>query len=50
MFFVLYVDDLIFVGNNAKMIKKFKSVMEKIFEMANLRYMKYFLNLEVKQF
>ncbi|XP_061346732.1 uncharacterized mitochondrial protein AtMg00810-like [Gastrolobium bilobum] len=45
----LYVDDLIFMGNNAKMIQEFKSTMTREFEMTDLGLMKYFLGLEVRQ-
>ena len=47
MFIALYVDDLIFSGNNAELIETFKEVMKKEFEMADLGLMKYFLGLEV---
>ncbi|XP_047340122.1 secreted RxLR effector protein 161-like [Impatiens glandulifera] len=36
MVFALYVDDLIFTGSNAKLIKEFKEVMKKEFEMTDL--------------
>jgi len=49
MFTVLYVDDLIFTGNNAELIEAFKEVTKKEFEMTNLGLMKYFLGLEVVQ-
>ena len=49
MFTVLYVDDLIFTGNNAELIEAFKEVTKKEFEMTNLGLMKYFLCLEVVQ-
>jgi len=49
MFIALYVDGLIFMGNNPEMINEFKRVMEKEFEMNDLGNMKYFLELEVKQ-
>jgi Reverse transcriptase (RNA-dependent DNA polymerase) len=45
----LYVDDLIFMGNSSRMVKEFKGAMMKEFEMTDLRLMKYFLGLEVKQ-
>ncbi|KAJ3691578.1 hypothetical protein LUZ61_020742 [Rhynchospora tenuis] len=49
MFVALYVDDMIFKGNNNKMIEKFKLEMSKEFEMTDLGLMSYFLGLEVKQ-
>ncbi|KAJ4790458.1 reverse transcriptase [Rhynchospora pubera] len=49
MFVALYVDDMIFMGNNNDMIEKFKLKMSKEFEMTNLGLMSYFLGLEVKQ-
>jgi len=49
MFIALYVDDLIFTGNNAELIEAFKEVMKKEFEMTDLCLMKYFLGLEVVQ-
>jgi len=49
MFIALYVDDLIFTGNNAELIEAFKEVMKKEFEMTDLGLMKYFLGLEVIQ-
>ena len=49
MFIALYVDDLIFTGNNAELIEAFKEVMKKEFEMTDLGLTKYFLGLEVIQ-
>nr|GEV43200.1 retrovirus-related Pol polyprotein from transposon TNT 1-94 [Tanacetum cinerariifolium] len=45
----LYVDDLIFTGNNKLMIDQFKESMTQEFEMTDLGLMKYFLGLEVRQ-
>ena len=45
----LYVDDLIFMGNNEDMVKDFKKEMTQEFEMTDLGLMKYFLGIEVKQ-
>lgn len=45
----LYVDDLIFTGNNEQMFVKFKSSMKKEFDMSDLGCMKYFLGVEVVQ-
>ncbi|KAK2994441.1 hypothetical protein RJ640_001257 [Escallonia rubra] len=45
----LYVDDLIFAGNNVKMFDDFKKEMAKEFEMTNIGLMSYYLGIEVKQ-
>lgn len=45
----LYVDDLIFTGNDACMFEKFKSSMKDEFEMTDLGKMKYFLGVEIMQ-
>lgn len=45
----LYVDDLIFTGNDCVMIENFKKSMMHKFEMTDLGEMKYFLGVEVKQ-
>ena len=45
----LYVDDLIFLGNDDEMIEGFKSTMTREFEMTDLGLLKFFLGLEVKQ-
>ncbi|XP_068304332.1 uncharacterized mitochondrial protein AtMg00810-like [Pyrus communis] len=45
----LYVDDLIFTENDAKMFDEFKKSMMKEFEMTDLGLMHYYLGLEVIQ-
>lgn len=45
----LYVDDLIFIGNDEDMFKRFKESMKKEFDMTNLGKMRYFLGVEVVQ-
>ena len=45
----LYIDDLIFSGNNDEIIKEFKRTMTQEFEMTDLGLLKFFLGLEVKQ-
>jgi hypothetical protein len=45
----LYVDDLIFTGNNKMMFNSFKQSMMKEFDMTDLGRMRYFLGLEVFQ-
>jgi Reverse transcriptase (RNA-dependent DNA polymerase) len=49
LFVALYVDDLIFMGNNDEMIEEFKGTLTRKFEMTDLRLMKFFLGLEVRQ-
>ncbi|KAH9687063.1 hypothetical protein KPL70_014633 [Citrus sinensis] len=45
----LYVDNLIFTGNNENMFEEFKKSMEKEFDMSDLGKMRYFLGVEVVQ-
>ncbi|GKB26996.1 retrovirus-related pol polyprotein from transposon TNT 1-94 [Tanacetum coccineum] len=45
----LYVDDLIFTGNNVGMCEAFKMSMKQQFEMTDLGLMRYFLGVEVIQ-
>ncbi|CAL9016687.1 unnamed protein product [Prunus brigantina] len=45
----LYVDDLIFTGNDACLIEEFKCSMKSKFEMTDLGKMRYFLGVEVLQ-
>ena len=44
IFVALYVDDLIFMGNNNEMIEEFKGTMRREFEMTDLGLMKFFLS------
>ena len=46
---VLYVDDLIFIGNDKALIGEFKEAMKNEFEMTDLGLLKYFIGIEVKQ-
>ena len=46
---ILYVDGLIFTGNDNFLIGEFKEAMKNEFEMTNLGLIKYFLGIEVKQ-
>ena len=46
---VLYVDDLIFTGNEVSLIVDFKAVMKSEFEMTDLGLLRYFLGIEVKK-
>lgn len=45
----LYVDDLLFTGNNQTMFDDFKAAMFKEFEMTDCGLMNFFLGIEVKQ-
>lgn len=45
----IYVDDLIFTGNDVVMFDEFKSSMKNEFDMSDLGRMKYFLGVEVVQ-
>ncbi|KAH9743184.1 Integrase catalytic domain-containing protein [Citrus sinensis] len=45
----LYVDDLIFTGNDELMVLEFKSSMKHEFDMTHLGKMRYFLGLEILQ-
>ncbi|KAL0414443.1 UNVERIFIED_CONTAM: Retrovirus-related Pol polyprotein from transposon RE1 [Sesamum radiatum] len=45
----LYVDDLIYTGNNEKMIHDFKEDMMKTFKMSDLGLMHFFLGIEINQ-
>ncbi|CAH9103236.1 unnamed protein product [Cuscuta epithymum] len=45
----IYVDDLIFTGNNMTMFDEFKQVMTREFEMTDIGLMSYYLGIEVKQ-
>ena len=47
--FVLYVDDVIFTGNDAYLIENFKTVMKDEFEKTDMGLLKYFLGIEVEQ-
>ena len=45
----LYVDDLIYTGNNSQMMEEFKKAMMQKYEMTDLGLMRYFLGMQVKQ-
>ena len=45
----LYVDDLIYTGNNETMVKEFKDNMIRTFEMTYLGLMHYFVGIEMDQ-
>ena len=46
---VLYVDDLIFTGNEVSLIVDFKAVMKSEFEMTDLGFLRYFIGIEVEK-
>eukprot|EP00253_Pinus_taeda_P033335 PITA_33335 len=46
---VLYVDDVIFTGNDDYLIGNFKAVMKEEFEMTDMGLLRYFLGIEVDQ-
>jgi len=46
---VLYVDDVIFTGNDDYFIENFKTVMKEEFEMTDMGLLRYFLRIEVEQ-
>lgn len=45
----IYVDDLLFTGNDAELCEEFKSSMKLEFDMSDLGRMRYFLGVEVVQ-
>ncbi|CAA7052584.1 unnamed protein product [Microthlaspi erraticum] len=45
----IYVDDLIFSGNDEVMLEEFKQSMKREFEMTDLGLMRFFLGVEVRQ-
>lgn len=45
----LYMDDLLYTGNNAYLIDEFKESMKKQFDMTDLGNMRHFLGVEVTQ-
>eukprot|EP00253_Pinus_taeda_P022296 PITA_22296 len=46
---VLYVDDVIFTGNDNYLVKNFKTVMKDEIEMTDMGFLRYFLGIEVDQ-
>lgn len=49
LFVSLYMDDLIYTGNDLKMVNEFKQSMKGEVAMTNLGRMRYLLGIEVKQ-
>ncbi|CAM8884784.1 unnamed protein product [Rhodiola kirilowii] len=49
LFVCLYVDDLVYTGNDVDLCKDFNDSMKREFEVADLGTMKYFLGVEVTQ-
>eukprot|EP00253_Pinus_taeda_P023781 PITA_23781 len=46
---VLYVDDVIFTGNDDYLIENFKTIMKEEFEVTDMGLLRYFLGIEVEQ-
>jgi hypothetical protein len=44
---VIYIDDLILMGSDPKILNHVKNNLKKKFEMTDLRYLHYFLHLQV---
>lgn len=49
MFVNIYVDDLIYMGNNEQMMEEFKCSMKDEFDMTVLGTLRYFVGIEVVQ-
>lgn len=49
LFIAFYIDDLVYTGNNKKMIENFKIEMMKKYEMSDLGLLHHFLGIEVYQ-
>lgn len=49
LIFALYVDDLVFTGNDKKMIEEFRREMMMKYEMSDLGLLYYFLGMEIYQ-
>ena len=45
----LYVDDLLFTGNDVKMMQNFKQDMMQVYEKSDLGLLYHFLGIEVSQ-
>lgn len=45
----IYVDDLIFAGNDDSLVEEFKQTMKQEFEMTDLGLMRFFLGVEIRQ-
>ncbi|GKD43760.1 retrovirus-related pol polyprotein from transposon RE1 [Tanacetum coccineum] len=45
----LYVDDLLVIGSNDRLVKEFKKQMESEFDMSDMGLVSYFLGMEIKQ-
>ena len=46
---VLSIDDVIFTGNDAHLIKNFKTVTKEKFEITDMGLLRYFLGIEVEK-
>jgi hypothetical protein len=49
VYLVVYVDDLLIIGNNESYITSIKKDLNKGFEMTNLTHLHYYLGIEVIQ-
>ena len=49
VYLVVYVDDLLIIGNNERSITSIKKDLNKGFEMTNLTHLHYYLGIEVIQ-
>eukprot|EP00252_Welwitschia_mirabilis_P022462 TRINITY_DN607_c0_g1_i3.p1 TRINITY_DN607_c0_g1~~TRINITY_DN607_c0_g1_i3.p1 ORF type:complete len:1070 (-),score=207.18 TRINITY_DN607_c0_g1_i3:857-3973(-) len=49
LFVLIYVDDIIFAGNDDRLIEKFRSDMMKEFEMTDLGHLSYYLGIQIRQ-
>ena len=47
--FRLYVDDLLFIGNDVKMMQNFKQDMMQTYEMSDLWLLNYFMGIKVSR-
>ena len=43
----IYVDDILIIDFNKSEIKKIKNYLNKIFQMTNLRFVNYYLNMKI---
>lgn len=46
---LIYIDDIVVIGNDLSCIKELKANMNKQFEINNIGNLKYFLSLEIMQ-
>jgi len=46
---ILYMDDLIFMGNDETLVEEFKEAMKREFKMTDLGLLRFFLGIEIQQ-